>query len=101
MEIKRKKEKKRNKIIEGKTIERKVEKRRALRCDPKMEKSRRMQLMRSFGRVPSAAPRKRERYGIGPLWTRMTRAGARTKEGQGVKTEAVGRSNKLQLHYWN
>ena len=25
----------------------------------------------------------------------------RTKEGQGVKTEAVDPSDKLQLHYWN
>ena len=27
--------------------------------------------------------------------------GTGTKEGQGVKTEAVDPSNELQLHYWN
>ncbi len=64
-------------------------------------KSKRMQLMRSLGGVPSAAPRTHKRCGIGPLWTRTPKVGARIKEGQGVETGAVGPSDKLQLHYWN
>mgnify|MGYP007089479689 CR=1 FL=1 len=50
--------------------------------------------------LPSAAPGTREGSGM-PLVGADAHVGTGTRKGQGVKTEAVDASEKLQLHYWN
>ncbi len=81
---------------------RKVEKQRASRCGPKMERKIENNATdavpwRSAQRGAKDAQKMRYRSFVDADAEVVTR----TKEGQGIKTGALDPSDKLQLHYWN
>ncbi len=79
-------EEKRKKINERKKERTKIRNSEGFEMRPDNGKVEENELMLSFGGVPSAEPRMRERCGIGPLWTRMPRYEPGQKKAKVTKT---------------